>query len=213
VAVFFFFDFPRALDTFFNIPGLRAERIAGLLAAFLATGFFFAAGLAVLLEALFTVVLVVLFRAAVFPLFFLLTGLPAVLFFTGVLFLDAVLFLAAGLLFLAVAFLPAVAAGVRFFAVLVLFPAALPFFAAAAALLFFTAAVPLFAAAAVLLFLAVDVLFFTVDAVFPAAAVFLPAALRELLPLLLSPAELLVFGIVISLLSDFHSISVFLLIW
>jgi hypothetical protein len=195
------------------MPGLRAERIAGFLAAFLATGFFFAAGLAVLLEALFTVVLVVLFRAAVFPLFFFLTGLRTVIFFTVVLFLDAVLFLAAGLLFLAVVLLPAVAAGVRFFALLVLLPAAVPFFAAVAVLLFFAAAVPFFAAAALLLFLAVDVLFFTVDAVFLAASVFLPAALRELLPLLLPPAELLVFGIVISLLTDFHSISVFLLIW
>jgi hypothetical protein len=70
--------------------------------------------------------------------------------------------------------------------------------------------------------LAGDVLFFAVEVVFlPLAvpevfletAVFLPAAPRELLLLLLPPAEVLFFGIVVSLLTSYHSISVFLFIW
>jgi hypothetical protein len=141
-------------------------------------------------------------------LFFAALLFPLLLFFTGLraeLFLAVVPFLAAGLFLLVAVFLPAVVAGLRFFVVLVLFLDTVPFFAAVPAVPFLAADVPFFA---------VEVLLFpfTVPEVFLEDAVFLPEVLRELPPLLFLPLEALVFGIAVSLLNRFHSISVFLLI-
>jgi hypothetical protein len=65
---------------------------------------------------------------------------------------------------------------------------------------------------AVLLPLAAPEVFFE-TVVFLPAVVFLAEELADPLPLLFLPAEVLVFGIVVSLLTRFHSISDFLLIW
>ena len=165
-----------------------------------------------------------------FEAVFFAAGLPVVLLFTVVLRFGLVLFLEAGLAFRAAVFFPVpVAAVLRFLAPLVLFRTVPPavlflaltlFFFAPGALVFlevdFAAAPVAFAA----LLPAGDALFFEA-AVLPLAAPevfftvvdFFPATVLELLTPLLLPEELLAFGIVISLLIQCYSISVFLLIW
>jgi hypothetical protein len=211
------------LAIFFSTPGLRVDRtldfLAGCFFAFFAAdltaGFLLTVAFTVLFAALLAALFFGLFLAAGFRVvdfaafavpvvflagaFFADTLLPELVFFIAldlVVFLAAVLFFAAvpffavETFFFAVPFLPAIVAGLRFFAVLV------P--------LFLVPVVPFFAAAA---------LVFPVPEDFFEAAALVPEVLRELPRLLLVPEEVLFFGIALSLLNRFHSISVFLLIW
>jgi hypothetical protein len=231
----FFFGFFRALAIFFSTPAFLPERAAvflvALLALFFAAGFLFAGAFAVFFTVVLGVLFFVLLPAADLPVLvedarlaaagfadflvpvaflvglfltdvafaavFFLPGLPAVLFFAAAPFFVVVRFLAVVLLFAVGLFFTTLEAFVFFVVAFAFAPVVFELFRPAAEVLFFDAVVLPLAVLEVLL----------------AVAGFFPAALRELLPPLLLPEEVLAFGIVVSLLIHCYSMSVFLLIW